>query len=299
MSRDTPVFTSHAEFYKATYGSFMRDFAPLGRSGAAMILAEQTAGDFSDLPTEDIVLVRPLTSSPGLIDCGAGRRHQTTTAGAVSIVPPRFTTTVVMDTPHGLDLLAIPYRRLLDLTGPDILPEDGNFGALHAGFNLDRTVTAGFETLWRQGRSGSPDPLLVDAALLTIFSRFVAMSRSKPVAVPQGGLAAWQVRRATAYMMDNLDSEIGLAELSALVGLSPTHFCTAFRRSTGLPPHAWLTEARMERAKALLADPRLSLTEIAQTVGYGGQSAFGAAFRRATGTTPRAWRRQTPAARLP
>jgi AraC family transcriptional regulator len=292
VSRDAPVFGSHAEFYKATYGSYIREIAPLGRSGAALIAVEQTAGDFSDLPTEDLVIARALTNGHGLIDCGSGRRRWINRSGHITVVPPRFATTVLLDTPHVLDFIAVPYRRLLDLAGPDLLPSDGGFGALHDGMWPERTVTRCFAALWREGRSGAPDPLLVDAALLTLGSRLVALSRAKPVRTPQGGLAPWQVRRATAYMMDNLDNEVGLAELGVLVGLSPSHFCTAFRRSTGRPPHAWLTEARMERAKALLANPRLSLTEVAQTVGYGGQSAFGAAFRRVTGKTPSAWRRE-------
>lgn len=292
MSHDTPVFKSHSDFYKATYGSYIRDLAPLGRSGAALIAVEQTAGDFSDMPTEDLVILRPLTSGPGLIDVGGGRRRWVSTPGLFTVAPPRFATTVVIDTPHAMDCVALPYHRLLALAGSDVLPVDGSFGPLHDALWTDKAVTRCFAALWREGRSGAPDPLLVDAALLTLCSRLVALSRTKPLRATPGGLAPWQLRRACGYMTDNLDSEIGLAELGVLVGLSPSHFCTAFRQSTGLPPHAWLTAARMERAKALLADPRLSLTEVAQTVGYGGQSAFGAAFRRATGASPRAWRRK-------
>lgn len=53
----------------------------------------------------------------------------------------------------------------------------------------------------------------------------------------------------------------------------------------------WLAERRIARAKALLANPNLSLIDIAQMVGYSGQSTFGEAFRRATGVTPGRYRR--------
>jgi AraC family transcriptional regulator len=109
----------------------------------------------------------------------------------------------------------------------------------------------------------------------------------------RGGLAPWQLRRVTDHMQSHLDRDVTLAELSALVGLSPYHFCRAFAASTGLPPHRWLVERRIERAKELMAaDPRLGLTEVALGVGYAGQSAFGTAFRRVTGTPPSAWRRE-------
>jgi AraC family transcriptional regulator len=107
----------------------------------------------------------------------------------------------------------------------------------------------------------------------------------------RGGLAPWQVRRVTDYLEANLARDVALDELAALVGLSEYHFCTAFRRSAGLPPHCWLTARRMEKAKALMAEGRDGLTEIALAVGCGSQSAFGAAFRRTVGVTPTAWRR--------
>lgn len=105
------------------------------------------------------------------------------------------------------------------------------------------------------------------------------------------GLAPWQLRRVTEYMADRLDHDVGLTELAQQVGLSPNHFCTAFRRTTGRPPTAWLLEQRIARAKTLMLDKRdASLTEIALAVGYASQSAFGAAFRRTTGETPSRWR---------
>jgi AraC family transcriptional regulator len=107
---------------------------------------------------------------------------------------------------------------------------------------------------------------------------------------PRRGLAGWQVKRVTTYMRDNLDQELGLQELAALVNLSRFHFCTAFRMATGYTPHEWLTVQRIERAKAFLRDPELSITDIALTVGYQTSSAFAATFRKIAGVTPTEFR---------
>jgi AraC family transcriptional regulator len=112
-----------------------------------------------------------------------------------------------------------------------------------------------------------------------------------PAPLPRRGLADWQVKKVTAFMRDNLDRQVGLDELAALVNLSRFHFCTAFRRATGHSPHRWLTQQRMTRAHELLADPALSVTEIALAIGYETPSAFTASFRKATGATPSAFRR--------
>jgi AraC family transcriptional regulator len=109
---------------------------------------------------------------------------------------------------------------------------------------------------------------------------------------PQRGLATWQVRRVTEHMQDHLGADMGLGELAAIVGLSRFHFCTAFRLATGRTPHEWLTQARIERAQAMLTEPGAAITEVALAVGYSTPSAFTAAFRRVTGTTPSEFRRR-------
>jgi AraC family transcriptional regulator len=112
-----------------------------------------------------------------------------------------------------------------------------------------------------------------------------------PTSAPRRGLADWQVKRVTTYMRDHLDQEIGLQELATLVNLSRFHFCAAFRMATGHTPHEWLTVQRIQRAKALLANPQLPITEIALTVGYQTPSAFAATFRKIAGVTPTEFRR--------
>lgn len=109
---------------------------------------------------------------------------------------------------------------------------------------------------------------------------------------PRRGLADWQVKRVTSYMRDRLDENIGLNELAALVNLSRYHFCTAFRMATGRTPHEWLTHQRISRARELLLDPALRITDIALSVGYETPSSFTASFRKVVGVTPTEFRRQ-------
>jgi AraC family transcriptional regulator len=114
--------------------------------------------------------------------------------------------------------------------------------------------------------------------------RFVAMPK------PTSGLARWQVARVTAYVQEHLASDIGLVELSNLVGLSRFHFCGAFKAATGHTPYQWVLHQRMRRARKLLADPALRIVDVALAVGYESPSAFSAGFRRIVGMTPREFR---------
>lgn len=104
------------------------------------------------------------------------------------------------------------------------------------------------------------------------------------------GLRPFQVRRVTDYMVQHLDEPIGLQELADLIRLSRFHFCTAFRKATGSTPHHWLVRLRIGRACELLADDRLSITEVALGVGYQTPSSFAHAFRAMVGATPTEYR---------
>jgi AraC family transcriptional regulator len=117
------------------------------------------------------------------------------------------------------------------------------------------------------------------------------MSRDSALSPTSGGLAAWQRRKAVAYIEERLAESISLAALAQLVGLSACYFCRAFSRSVGMPPQRYQLTQRVERAKALLAKNAASVTDVGLSVGYNDASAFCTAFRRVTGLTPSAYRR--------
>ena len=108
----------------------------------------------------------------------------------------------------------------------------------------------------------------------------------------RGGLAPWQERKAQKYIEEHLDEAISAEDLARLVALSPSHFCRAFKKSFGKPPHAYVIAARIERARVLMLTTSQSLSEITFACGLADQSHFCRYFRRATGISPGAWRRR-------
>jgi AraC family transcriptional regulator len=109
--------------------------------------------------------------------------------------------------------------------------------------------------------------------------------------VSRGGLAPWQQKRVAAYIEERVADDIPLATLAELARLSPYHFSRSFKHSFGLPPHRYHANRRIERAKQLLANRELSVTNIALDVGFSETSTFSAAFHRLTGQTPSRYRR--------
>ena len=63
-----------------------------------------------------------------------------------------------------------------------------------------------------------------------------------------GGLSPTALRRAIERLRSDDDTDVSLAALASDAGLSRFHFCRAFKESTGLSPHAWLRQHRLEQA---------------------------------------------------
>jgi AraC family transcriptional regulator len=108
-----------------------------------------------------------------------------------------------------------------------------------------------------------------------------------------GGLSPMTLRRAIERLRSDSDADLSLAALASDAGLSRFHFCRAFKESTGLSPHAWLRQYRLEQAMNRLRDTDASIVSVASELGYASQTAFAAAFRRLTGETPSDWRSRT------
>ncbi len=105
-------------------------------------------------------------------------------------------------------------------------------------------------------------------------------------------IAPARLRAVLAHVEAHLAEEITLSDLAAVARLSRFHFARAFRAETGVTPHGHVTQRRVERAKLLMLDQGLSLSEIALACGFAHQAHFTTAFRPVVGTTPGRWRQE-------
>ncbi len=106
----------------------------------------------------------------------------------------------------------------------------------------------------------------------------------------RSGLSPYVLRRVREYVASRLADTIRLHQLAALAGLSPFHFARAFKVSTGLSPHAYVSHCRISESKRLLARSNLTISEVARRTGFSGTGQLSRRFRAFTGTTPTAFR---------
>jgi len=100
---------------------------------------------------------------------------------------------------------------------------------------------------------------------------------------------AW-LKRVTAHIEGHLGEGLAVDQLAAVAGLSRAHFVRQFTRLAGTPPSDYVFRTRMARAARLLQATRLSVLEIALTLGFGDANYFAKAFRRAFDVSPTEFR---------
>jgi AraC family transcriptional regulator len=127
----------------------------------------------------------------------------------------------------------------------------------------------------------------------SLLERHVASSLERePPRYEQGGLARWQILRVRVFIEEHLTERIRVADLSALARSSPSYFSSAFKRTFGVSPHAYVMGRRINMAAGLMLNSDSPLSEIAINCGFADQAHFSRQFRRAMGRTPSTWRRE-------
>jgi AraC-like DNA-binding protein len=103
------------------------------------------------------------------------------------------------------------------------------------------------------------------------------------------GSARTGTRRACEYLREHFAENVSLARLAAVAGISPFHLHRRFSEHLGMPPHSFLTQLRVARARTLLRQG-LSISEVAALTGFADQSHLTRHFKRFVGLTPGAYR---------
>lgn len=107
-----------------------------------------------------------------------------------------------------------------------------------------------------------------------------------------GGLAKPRLQQVIDYIDAHLDQDLSLTELAKVVQISAHYFSQLFKQSIGVTPHQYVIRRRIERAKELLTQNKLTISDVAKIVGFVDQSHFHRHFKRLVGITPKAFVQQ-------
>jgi AraC-like DNA-binding protein len=175
--------------------------------------------------------------------------------------------------------------------------DSGLFRREDAGDLRTRLIIAGSDEIWPAlvtppelatgGRQSTASLALHTRPRLDLLS---TLRLSEPPPRARGGLPPGAMRRVREYVESHLSESIDLASLADIAGISLYHFARAFKQSAGVAPHHYLVRRRVERAREMLANTELSLSEVALSAGFSDQSHLARHFRQMLGVTPGGYR---------
>lgn len=111
-------------------------------------------------------------------------------------------------------------------------------------------------------------------------------TRKHKLRVYEDGLPKDKLKESIDYMNTHLGENLSLKDLAATLHISQYHFCRLFKQSTGVSPHRYLMQQRLDRAKQLLKRTDLNVTDIAVECGFAHQGHLTRCLRRCTGVSP-------------
>jgi AraC family transcriptional regulator len=191
------------------------------------------------------------------------------------------------------DLLVVSFSsRLLNAAGSDSAP-GARMELRGLQHTRDRKIRTIGSLLEKEVRAGCPTGRLygefLGMALAAHLLRQFAVFPSKTVEY-RGGLTKCRLRHIVDYIQANLSQDNSLQALAEVAEVSPFHFCRSFKQSTGLSPHRYILQLRIEEAQRLLKRTTLAISDVANRLGFSDQSHFTMVFRKLVGTTPARWR---------
>ena len=262
-------------------------------SGVIAYWKHEPLHDVVEPMADHVVMTYPSGSQRLERRTGKSAAIATARPGVVTVIPAGSTSRWDIHKPMHVVQLYLPHQTLVRVAG------EADMAAL--GDPLERTGHP--DLITSRLLLSAADALEGSAALDALFRQqltdllatrlLAAHAGSSTTFQPTlGGLSPAALRRAIERLRSDSDADVSLATLASDAGLSRFHFCRAFKESTGLSPHAWLRQHRLEQAMNMLRDADVSVVSIAAALGYSSQTAFAAAFKKLTGETPSDWRRR-------
>lgn len=210
-------------------------------------------------------------------------------AGTLMIIPPgEVHTGEAVEPSSGWDYCAFyPSASFIEAIADEVLGGQGHVDFGREILRPDPQMTTHLLKL-SAVLATSVDVMEKQCAAYEMFADVVARYAERSMKPRHPTNAGADMRRVLAFLHDNFDRRLTVGAVAGVAGLSEYHFMRLFRAATGLSVHQYLTQIRINRAKAMLIKG-VSSAEIALAVGLFDQSHFINCFRSYFGITPGAY----------
>jgi AraC-like DNA-binding protein/ligand-binding sensor protein len=151
------------------------------------------------------------------------------------------------------------------------------------------------EEVYFHSRVLTPKQYDATLRLLATFAQHLSLIGNQ-LLVQQANTEPPVIRQARQFILQHQADELSLSKVAKAVNTSTFYFCKMFKRATGLHFTQYLARVRIEKAKNLLLNPNLRVSEIAYEVGFQSLTHFNRVFKKLLGQSPTEYRGRLPAA---
>lgn len=264
-----------------------------GRGDLLLARGRQPPGHYPDPAFSNYsLIITTLGQCLATVDVGEGRRSVTISTGSMIVAPVDIACDYEKNGPVETLVVGLSRSKVLSLSQQTSGRPVTNLGPCHDHFR-DGVIQVLCERLWAEVVDENPyGELFIDQVIGSIIAALLVRSGGRREQQSQiRGLPPRKLAQVTDYIMANLREKISLSELAAVAHLSEFHFARSFKRSTGLPPHQFVLNLRIERACGLIRGGELPLAQIAFEVGFSSQSHMARHFKRIFGSGPSSLRK--------
>lgn len=245
-------------------------------------------------PLRDIAVIAWQTRAEIALRCGAISSRTQMSPWDFSILRPGHESIWQWNTSFKAVVLYINERRLAKIAS-EVFDRHVESVLIRESFQLqDPVIQHGVASLATELRGDHFGGALYAEALVTQLCvhmlRHHADTRLREPRCP-GALSANQGRQVADYIESNLSADLSLESLCRIAGMSPFHFARLFKKRFGAPPHAYVQQRRVERARHLILHSDMALKEVVFSAGFYDQSHMTKSFKRTFDTTPTELRR--------
>ncbi|MBI4026461.1 MAG: PocR ligand-binding domain-containing protein [Verrucomicrobia bacterium] len=204
--------------------------------------------------------------------------------------------------PHGMSESVVPVQMGQELIGflhtgqvfrkaPTIVQFNGVARQLSKwGLQVD---LARLREAYFQTRVMHPRQYEAMVKLLAVFAQHLSLVCNQ-IAVQQRNAEPPVIVRAKEFILNHQAEELSLGQVAKAVNTSTFYFCKIFKKATGLNFTDYLSRVRIEKARNLLLNPNLRVSEIAYEIGFQSLTHFNRVFKRVLGQSPTAYRARLP-----
>jgi AraC family transcriptional regulator len=289
--------------WKLPPGGLIATSASRNWKGIGVELRRHIAGEVPEMVSDRMVVAIAIKGNHrAVIDRRGNGMRQATHAsrGTVWLCPQDIVEDNIRITASIPEMLHIylPPSAFASLSQEDYFPDVSRRSIRYAAgfqepfmFQLGAILLDELETETSSGR------LLVETAALTLAARLLHSHATTTLpyaarARPLIGLDMTRLRRVIDFVEAHGDDDISVGELASVACLSPFHFSRAFKEATGLTPHRFISQRRLERARRLLESSELSIADVALMTHFSSQASFTRAFSRVIGLSPGDYRKR-------